>query len=93
MTFDRELFKKTFHSFHEVSPWLFPALAAENFLLAVRPFVVLHFSATVVDGLYRGEGEARVLLQALWLSCGVLVVGQRPAMSLAVMWKKRSSGF
>lgn len=30
MTFDRELFKKTFHSFHEVSPWLFPALAAEK---------------------------------------------------------------
>ncbi len=72
MRFDRDLFKKTFHSFHEVSPWLFPALAGENFLLAVRPFIVLHFSAAVVDGLYRGDGEAQVLLQALWLSLGVL---------------------
>lgn len=72
MRFDRDLFKKTFHSFYEVSPWLFPALAGENFLLAVRPFIVLHFSAAVVDGLYRGDGEAQVLLQALWLSLGVL---------------------
>ena len=54
MTFDRELFKKTFHSFHEVSPWLFPALAAENFLLAVRPFVCLLYTSDAADDSWLG---------------------------------------
>ena len=47
----------------ESSKFLFPAVIVSNFLSAIKPFIVLHFSAVIVEGLYR-KGDGRQIL--LW---------------------------
>lgn len=64
MDIDRGILKRALCGMRESSKFLLLALVVSNFLTAVKPFIVLYFSAAVVDGLYNKAGGGQVLLWA-----------------------------
>ena len=63
MGMNKSILKRALCSMKESSKFLFPAVIVSNFLSAIKPFIVLHFSAVIVEGLYR-KGDGRQIL--LW---------------------------
>ena len=63
MGMNKSILKRALCSMKESSKFLFPAVIVSNFLSAIKPFIVLHFLAVIVEGLYR-KGDGRQIL--LW---------------------------
>lgn len=74
MRIDGAVFKKTWKRIVKDSPFLTCVLFVKTFLTAVRPFVILHFSAEIINGLYRGTDVEEILFQAVWLSVSAMAI-------------------
>lgn len=71
---DRSIIKRTWKGLTECSRFLIAALFLKTFLAALKPFVLLHFSAAIVNGLYAGVGEKEILFQAFLLSVSAMAI-------------------
>lgn len=71
---DRSIIKRTWKGLTECSRFLIAALFLKTFLAALKPFVLLHFSAAIVNGLYAGASEKEILFQAFLLSVSAMAI-------------------
>lgn len=71
---DRSILKKTWKSLTECSGFLVWALFFKTFFTALKPFVLLHFSASIVNGLYVRVDGKEILFQAFLLSVSVMTI-------------------
>lgn len=65
---DKKILWETFRYIKKHSGFLAAALLLKTFLTAVKPFVLLHYSAVIVNSLYMKTDESQIILQALLLS-------------------------
>lgn len=61
---DRQIFRKTLNIMHQNSHFLLMALLMQALMNALKPFIVLHFSAEIVNSLYYGETVSAVMQKA-----------------------------
>lgn len=65
---DKKILWETFRYIKKHSGFLAAALLFKTFLTAVKPFVLLHYSAAIVNSLYMKTDEFQIISQALLLS-------------------------
>ena len=71
---DRSILKKTWKKLTECSGLFLWAIFFKTFFTALKPFVFLHFSASIINELYAGRNGKEILFQAFLLSVSVMVI-------------------
>lgn len=65
------ILKKVLLRFEGYFAFLICALFIKSFLIAVKPFVFLHFTATIINDLY---SEKQIVFRAFWLLICIMAI-------------------
>lgn len=74
MAINKKILFKTIRGFGRRSGLLVCALFVRTFSAAVKPFVFLHYSAVIVNGLYEKAAQPYILARVFWLTAITLAI-------------------